>query len=97
MTITREIGGKPVSIELTDNELLEAYWEQQRLGDLEDVENYLDANGDWFMQETEGLTLERLESLIPAIADTYRRRTDSCDYCDYWEIIYDSIKEVLEQ
>lgn len=97
MTITREIGGKPVSIELTDEELLEAYWEQQKLGDLEDVENYLDANGDWFMQENKGLTLERLESLIPAIAKTYRCRLDSCDYYDYWDIIYDSIKEVLEQ
>ena len=43
MTITREIDGKTVEIELTADELLVAHFKFQRQSDTEDMEEYLEA------------------------------------------------------
>lgn len=37
MTIYREIDGKKISVDLTPEELREAYWEQKNLYDAEDI------------------------------------------------------------
>ena len=74
MTITRD--GK--EIELTSRELYDAYFEQQHLFDLEEVDAYFGLGSEW-AQERYGLTEDDVKSAYERIARRYRKYLDNDD------------------
>ena len=94
MTITREIGGRVMTIELTGDELYRAYEEQQRLFDEADVEAAFDAYEDEELVESYGMTRTEIGEKVSDIACRMRRNIDKYDMT--WQYARDeAISEIL--
>lgn len=73
MKIKREINGETIEIELTEDELYNAYNEQKLLFDKEDVEQQLaDCYSDADLMEDYGLTRNEAEALTDDMTYRYR-------------------------
>ena len=92
MTITRIIDGVERAFELTDDELIAAYREKQAEYDREDVENFIDADGE-FLEEDNDLTHEQLLSLAPAITERYRHYLDNSE--GWWNTLNSAAKDCV--
>lgn len=79
MKITRCFYDKLVEIELTSQEIYEAYLEKQNEFDRQDVENVFDAYNDDELEDFYGLTREQIAEKIPEIAHEMRRNIDKYD------------------
>lgn len=79
MKITRTVNGKDLTFELTPPELIEAYYEQERNYDEDDVLRQLEDLTDWDIQDRYGVTREQMNALLPRIASRYRRYRDHDD------------------
>ena len=79
MIIKRNINGTEVEIELTYNELREAYSEWQESCDLEDILNAFEDMTDDDLMEVYGKTREEIEPLVDQMAWMYRKYMDNCD------------------
>lgn len=89
-------------IELTAQELQDAFWEQEAIFDAADMEDYLhdelDEDDDWLVRQY-GVGREQLKALLPDMICLYRKYKDACDpiYDIMWRIkrqaFRDSIRE----
>lgn len=79
MKITREFNGKKIEIELTAQELLNAYYEQQNNFDCQDVEDWFNEFSDDELKDMYGMTSEELSAVIPEIAEVMRRKIEKYD------------------
>lgn len=96
MTITRTFCGQDVTIHLTAQELIDAYYEQQKVFDREDVEGYL--NNNYF--EENDLTDEERDKLLlrlPEIAEEYRWQEDNNRTSDWWDSAEAAIEQTLDK
>lgn len=59
-------------IELTEQERRQAYWEQQHIFDVEDIETALDGETDERIEESYGLNREQMNSLADMMAHRLR-------------------------
>lgn len=78
MTISREINGQMMEIELTKGELFSAYREQERAFDLASCDDYLDdtyRDEEWYSTLDE----EKRNELLENAADELRRNIDKYD------------------
>lgn len=96
MEIKREIHGEKVSIELTDSEMTQCYFEKQAEFDLLNVCDVIDGWDDEWVIDTYGVDTETYLSLAGKIAKTMRRYIDEQDM--EWtfardEAIEDTIRE----
>ncbi len=73
MTITREINGQTIEIELTSDELYEAYLEKQNQFDCEDIEDVFNGFDDDELEDMYGMTRAQLAEKIPELAHEMRR------------------------
>ena len=73
MKIVRGVNGTEVEFELTDQELREAYYEQQHKFDIEDIEWAFEDVSEEEIIETYGLPLEEIKPLLDRIAYRYRK------------------------
>lgn len=96
MIITREIDSLPYQFELTKDELISAYFEQQEIFDIDSCRSYLDrmyCNAAWY----ESLNDEKREAMICDAASELRRNIDKYDMhydyamCDAFETAIDRI------
>lgn len=79
MTITREINGQTIEIELTSQELYEAYLEKQNEFDRQDIEDVFNGFDDDELEDMYGMTRAQLEEKIPELAHEMRRNIDKYD------------------
>ena len=91
MTITR---GDQV-IELTPGELVQAYFEQQELFDIDDILELSQGVSDRTFINEFGITVAEFRQLAPRIAKHYR---ELMSYDDFWqEARYDAARGVIEK
>lgn len=97
MNIVRSGCGVHLELELTAEELRQAYLEQQHLYDLEDVRCELDCSGDWYAEmydiDINTITSEEIEKM----ASIFREKLDDSVEADWRTSIEDAIKEVLKK
>ena len=79
MKIKRLVNGTEVEIELTYNELMEAYSEWQESCDREDILNAFEDMTDDDLMEVYGKTREEIESLVGQMVRMYRKYMDNSD------------------
>ena len=79
MTITRTVGDKQVSFELTESELVNAYFEQQYKFDVRDVKDLICGWDDDDVLGVYGITVAEYEKLSDDIASEMRRNMDKYD------------------
>lgn len=97
MKIEREINGKIEEIELTEDELYNAYDEQKFLFDKEDVEQQLaDGYSDADLMEDYGLTRDEAEALLDDMAYRYRHIINKYGALREYALCT-SVKEVLDE
>lgn len=95
MVIKREINGKEVTIELTSDELYNAYCEQEHAYDVMDVEDMFENMTDGDFAE-HGITREYAESKEDMIA--YQKRRYMTKYDMDWEYALDkAMNDFLEE
>lgn len=95
MTITRDVpeGTKTLTIELTSNELSQAYYEQEHIFDVADVRLEIE---DGHLDTDAGYTPELVEKYIDEIASRKRKYID--DYgMDWRDAVQEAIKDVLDE
>ena len=76
MKIERTINGAKFNIELLPDELVEAYYEQQRKFDIENIIEYGESLGSNELEEDYGVTYSEYLSLKEDIADLLRENLD---------------------
>ena len=76
MKIKRTIDGREIEIELTEQELFDAFVEQEFIFDLDNVRNYFMDYTDEDFQERYGLSREEAESRFKDVASQLRRNID---------------------
>ena len=81
MVITRIMDGAEISIKLTEQEMIQAYWEQQRAFDRENVLQYARDNEEAFPEQ------EVMQGL-DEIASEFRRIEDGRDWWTNMEIAF---------
>ena len=80
MIVTREINGELVRIELAQDELYEAFEEQQHKFDVEDIRSYFDGIYEEGAFETEyGRNYSEIEAMFDDLACEMRRNIDHYD------------------
>lgn len=95
MTITREIDGKSVQLVLTEDELYEAFEEQQHKFDVEDIRNYFDGLYEEGAFETEyGRSYSEIEAMFDDLACEMRRNIDHYNM-DWMSAREEAIEELL--
>lgn len=96
MTITREIDGKAIEIELTSRELYDAYVEQEHYFDKCDIEDMIVGWEDDDIVEVYGVTRDAFESLVEEMAYRKRRYMDKYDVS--WDYARDeAIRDVIRE
>lgn len=92
MIIKRHFGEPigEVEIELTDDELLKAFYEMRDEFDKQDIEDYFEPMSDEECMEAHGITLEEAKSLYSDMAKSLRRNIDNDDSWFYAR--YEAIK-----
>lgn len=83
MKIFREINGEKHEIELTEDELYQAYRAQEHEYDMEDVRSELECRDEDDFQDDYGITKETAMSLISDIAYAMRSKLDDEHSMDY--------------
>lgn len=83
MKITREIGGQMAEINLTPDEMVKTYYEQQRKNDMEDMEEYLFQFEDSDFEEYFGCPIAEAESELDELARLMRTNMEKYDLS--WE------------
>ena len=78
MTIKREINGVMHEIQLTKNELYNAFCEQQHKFDEQDVLEFLEV----FLEDNKEYTREQVMRRLPDIVWRYRK---GIDWLDWWD------------
>jgi len=96
MTITRTFNGNTVNIELTPDELRQAYLEQEARYDREDIESYMEQYMDFHGDDTDCLTEEEYLGRVPEFARLYREALDDGSAYDWWDVAYGAIEQALE-
>ena len=83
-SVERTVNGKPITVELTPEELTRAYFAQQKVFDELDVSDYLIELDDDDCVELCGKTREEVVPLIPEIAKLSRKKQNDYGYalCD---------------
>lgn len=76
MKIERTINGTKFNIELLPDELVEAYYEQQRKFDIENIIEFVESMGPNDIEEDYGITYSEFLSLKNDIADLLRENLD---------------------
>lgn len=79
MKITRGFNGQTIEIELTENELYQAYIEQEHIFDRNDVENYFDDYEDSDFETEYGCSRAEAMEKLDEIAYEMRRNIDKYD------------------
>lgn len=79
MKITRGFNGQTIEIELTSQELYEAYLEKQNEFDRQDIEDVFNGFDDDELEDMYGMTRAQLEEKIPEFAHEMRRNIDKYD------------------
>ena len=94
MVIKREVNGAVHEFELTDNERLNAYEEQQHLYDITDVRDHFACMKEAELIASHGKTMAEIEALFDDIAYEMRRNIDKYDMD--WQAARDAaIGEIL--
>lgn len=83
MTITREINGEQVGIELTADERWQAYIEEEEQCDRDAVADYIDEYDEEDFKNTYGIERSEAEERLDEIGSTLRRLVDKYDMS--WE------------
>ncbi len=94
MKIVRIVGGVKMEFILSDNELYNAYEEQQHLFDLEDVKGYFDGYSEEDCKREYGLSSSEVEDRLDEIAYEMRRNIDKYDM-DWYYAREAAISELL--
>ena len=94
MTITRNINGVNVEIELTEDEMLEAWEEQQHIGDVEDVRSYWEYP-DMDKDGRTRFTDEQIEEIACISRDM--QDWDDTILSAIWNCVDDAIKEYAKE
>lgn len=94
MQIKRKIGRRTITVELTDDELFLAYQEQQRLFDVENIQQELENQEDVDLVARYGLTWSELEPLKEKMAADLRRNLNKEMSWDY--ALSEAIRSVVE-
>ena len=79
MTIKREINSQTIEIELTSQELYEAYLEKENEFDRQDIEDVFNSLDDDELEDMYGLTREQITEKIPELAHEMRRNINKYD------------------
>lgn len=85
-----------IEIELTPDELTAAYFEQERIFDLEDVRHYFNEHWKEFHEESTEAQLAYLESNMEKIAAKYREIESGDRRADWWDSAEIAINAILE-
>lgn len=83
-------------IELTSDELYQAYEEKQHLYDMMDIEFELDVYDDDELVEQYGMTREQLNKLVSEMAYRMRKYIDKYDM-DFEDARVDAIKDIADE
>lgn len=83
MKITREIGGQMVEIELTPDEMVKTYYEQQHKNDMEDMEEYVYQYEDEDFEEAFGHPIAEAENDLDELARLLRTNMEKYEIT--WE------------
>lgn len=94
MKIKRTIDGREIEIELTEQELFDAFTEQEFIFDLDNVRNYFMDYTDEDFQQEYGISREEAESRFEDVASQLRRNIDKYDM-DYEYAISEAIHTVF--
>lgn len=95
MKIERTINGAKFNIELLPDELVEAYYEQQRKFDIENLIEYGESMGPNDIEEDYGITYSEFLSLKNDIADLLRENLDMGT--SFLVAVEDAIDRVVKQ
>lgn len=94
MTIVRTINGEQHKIELTPEELHDAYREQEKEYDTVSAEEYLDEEMESYLERCPGSTEEQIMALVPQLTEAYREQEDSDSF--HWrEVMSDVADDVF--
>ena len=94
MKISRTVSGIECSFELTNAELIQAFFEQQYRFDKQDVADYVAYMTDDDIVETYGVTRQEFDELTGEIASTMRRYIDKYDM-DWTYARDEAIRDVI--
>lgn len=96
MKINRNVNGVKMEFELTDDELCNAYIEQQHIFDIMDCENMIVCLNDDEIIDCYGVTREQYLSLLDEMADVLRKNIDKYEMS--WDYARDdAIRTVTER
>lgn len=96
MTVTREINGSTVEIQLTDHELYLAFEEQQHTYDCYDCEDLIDGLSEEEVQECYGVSPGQFKALVDEMATEKRRNMDKYDMS--WDYARDeAVRTVIDR
>lgn len=95
MNIKRMINGREYDFELTQEEMYNAYYEQQERFDREDIYDFLDGyDSDESFEQEMRITKEEFKELAERIRVHYRELMD--DYYNHWtDARYVAIEETI--
>ena len=96
MKITREINGKTHTFELTEDELYNAYFEQEHIFDVDDISSFFDELDDGDIMSEYGKTREEVKWHYDEIAYEMRRQMDKYDV-DMWYARGEAIRQVFPE
>ena len=94
MKISRTVSGIECSFELTNAELMQAFFEQQYRFDKQDITEYGEYMTDDEIVETYGVTRQEFDELTGEIASTMRRYIDKYDM-DWTYARDEAIRDVI--
>ena len=96
MTIYRTVDGRQLAFELTEDEIRDAYDEQQGIYDLDDIEAYLDMSMDWIMDRFPDMAKEKVRDAKPEFVKAYRHAINNGAFeFEGWELAGEVISDVL--
>ncbi len=96
MTITRTVGGEQLSFELTESELVNAFFEQQFKFDKQDVMDSIYGYEDDDVLGVYGITIKEYTKLSGDIAAEMRRNLDRYDM-DFSSARDEAVRDVVQK
>lgn len=91
MTIKRTIDGVVHEIKLTEIEMHDAFREQQRAYDAEDIKNWLDFAMENYLRDNPGVAEEEIMAMMPEFVKVFRESLDNDDYFNLAGYATDSV------
>lgn len=91
MTIAGTINDEEHKIELTPEELHDAFRERKRECDMVSAEEYLDEEMESYLERCPGSTEEQIMALVPQLTEAYREQEDSDSF--HWREVMSSVAD----